>query len=541
MGSEIIVNTNTRETRIALLENGIISELYVERIKDEGIVGNVYKGRVVKVLPGMQVSFVNIGLGKSGFLYVSDINPPDRIEEYEKLTAGEAKPIEDESPPQAHHAHPEPAEGQQSQNTVTSMNGEGLSETGEEDFMKHPPQQLPIEELLQEGQEILVQVSKDPIGNKGARITSYISLPGRYLVFMPSVDHVGISRRIEDEAERKRLKKLLLELKPPGAGFIVRTASEGKDREEFTADIEFLTKLWNDIKQKAEKASAPVLIHQDLNLIYRVIRDLFTKDVDKMIIDSQGEYENCIRFVDSYMPALKPRIELYSGKDPIFDAYGIEIEIERALGRKIWLKSGGYIIIEQTEALTAVDVNTGKFVGKKNPEETILKTNLEAVKEIVYQLRLRNIGGIIIIDFIDMEKEDSKEKVFHALEQALKSDRSRTKIIEISEFGLVEMTRKRVRDSLSRTLCQTCPYCEGRGGIKSPTTVCYEIFREVQRVINASPVKKKILINVPPVVADMLSDEESQYIDKLEEDLKIKIIVKADFDMHQEQYEITAL
>jgi ribonuclease G len=260
-----------------------------------------------------------------------------------------------------------------------------------------------------------------------------------------------------------------------------------------------------------------------------------------MIIDSQEEYENCIGFVDSYMPALKERIELYSGKDPIFDAYGIEIEIERALGRKIWLKSGGYIIIEQTEALTAIDVNTGKFVGKKNPEETILKTNLEAVKEIVYQLRLRNIGGIIIIDFIDMEKEDSKEKVFHALEQSLKSDRSRTKIIEISEFGLVEMTRKRVRDSLSRTLCQTCPYCEGRGGIKSPTTVCYEIFREVQRVINASPAKKKVLINVPPVVADMLSDEESQYIDNLESALNIKIIIKADFDMHQEQYEITAL
>lgn len=527
MGSEIIVNTNIRETRVALLENGVISELYIERNKDKGIVGNVYKGRVVKVLPGMQVSFIDIGLGKSGFLYVSDINPPDRIEEYERLIAGETKQTVVEL-------------SRQTQDREVSVSGEGLSEA-EEDFLKTPPMQLPIEELLQEGQEILVQVSKDPIGNKGARITSYISLPGRYLVFMPFVDHVGISRRIEDEAERKRLKKLLLELKPPGSGFIVRTASEGKDREEFTADIEFLTKLWNDIKQKSEKASAPLLIHQDLNLIFRAIRDLFTKDVDKMIIDSQEEYENCIRFVDSYMPALKDRIELYSGKDPIFDAYGIEIEIERALGRKIWLKSGGYLIIEQTEALTAIDVNTGKFVGKKNTEETILKTNLEAVKEIVCQLRLRNIGGIIIIDFIDMEKEDSKEKVFHALEQALKTDRSRTKIIEISEFGLVEMTRKRVRDSLSRTLCQTCPYCEGRGGIKSPTTVCYEIFREVQRVINASPLKKKILINVPPVVADMLSDEESPYIDKLERDLKIKIVIKADFDMHQEQYEINAL
>ena len=511
MPPEIIVNTNMRETRVAIMENGDISELYIERKKDEGIVGNVYKGRVVKVLPGMQVAFIDIGLGKSGFLYVSDINVPDTIEEYEKL-AGED----------------------------ISLNDEMVDES-EEEMPRETVQKLPIEELLQEGQEILVQVSKDPIGSKGARITSYISLPGRYLVFMPSVDHVGISRRIEDESERRRLKRLLLELKPPGDGFIVRTASEGKDREEFIADIEFLTKLWNDIKQKSERVSAPVLIHQDLNLIFRSIRDIFTKNVDRLVIDSQEEYEKCIQFVNSYMPALKSKIDLYTGKDPIFDTYGIEIEIERALGRKIWLKSGGYIVIDQTEALVAIDVNTGKFVGKRNPEETILETNLEAVKEIVYQLRLRNIGGLIILDFIDMEKNESKEKVFHALEQALKPDRSRTKIMKISEFGLVEMTRKRVRDSLGRTLCQPGTYCEGRGSIKSPTTVCYEIFREIQRIINASPKKRKVLLNAHPIVADMLFDEENQYIDRLEKDLKVKIVVKSDYDLHQEQYEITAL
>ncbi|MBI4378242.1 MAG: Rne/Rng family ribonuclease [Nitrospinae bacterium] len=512
MSSEIIVCTNIRETRVALLENGVISELYIERKKDEGIVGNVYKGRVVKVLPGMQVAFIDIGLEKSGFIYVSDINLPDRIEEYEKIAGEEV-----------------------------SLEYEEAAEAIGEKIPEGSFQRLPIEELLQEGQEILVQVSKGPIGTKGARITSYIALPGRYLVFMPSVDHVGVSRRIENESERKRLKKLLLELKPPGSGFIIRTASEGKDKDEFIADIEFLMKLWNDIKQKTEKVSAPAIIHQDLNLIFRAIRDIFTKDVDRMVLDSHEEYENCSQFVNSYMPGLKSRIELYTGKDPLFDAYGIDIEIERALGKKIWLKSGGYIIIEQTEALTAIDVNTGKFVGKRNPEETILKTNLEAVKEIVYQLRLRNIGGLIIIDFIDMEKEESKEKVFHALEQILKSDRSRTKIMKISEFGLVEMTRKRVRDSLNRILCQPCPYCEGRGNIKSPTTVCYEIFREIQRAINASPKKRKVLINVPPIVADMLFDEESQYIDELEKDLMIKIVVKADYNLHQEQYEITTL
>lgn len=512
MSSEIIVNTNSWETRVALLENGVVSELYIERKKDEGIVGNVYKGRVVKILPGMQVAFVDIGLEKSGFLYVSDINLPDIIGEYEEIAGKEVSFPDEES---------------------TQPREEEISE----EFFQRPP----IEELLQEGQEILVQISKNPIGNKGARITSYITLPGRYLVFMPSVNQVGVSRRIDDESERNRLKKLLLELKPPGSGFIVRTASEGRDRDEFIADIEFLMKLWNDIKQKDDKASAPFLINQDLNLIFRVIRDLFTKDVDRMVIDSQEEYERCVKFADSYMPGLKSQIELYPGKDPIFDTYGIDIEIERALGRKIWLKSGGYIVIDQTEALTAVDVNTGKFVGKRNPEETILKTNLEALKEIVYQLRLRNIGGLIIIDFIDMEKEDSKEKVFHALEQALKTDRSRTKIMKISEFGLVEMTRKRVRDSLSQTLCQPCFYCEGRGNIKSPTTICYEIFREIQRVTNTSPAKRKVLLNVPPVIADMLFDEESRYIDRLENDLQVKIVVKADYDLHQEQYEITVL
>ncbi len=512
MTSEIIINTNPRETRVALLENNTIVELYIEYKKYEGILGNIYKGKVIKVLPGMQVAFVDIGLGKAGFLYVSDIDVFDIMDEYEREMRGNNNVLEENE---------------------TDFRKAGIS--------RRDVKPYPIEEILQKGQEIIVQVSRNPIGTKGARITSYIALPGHLLVFMPTVDQVGVSRRIESEAERKRLKKVVQEIKSPGCGYIVRTVSEGKDKDELLADVNFLTRLWQNIKQKSEKAPAPSLIYRDIDLISRTIRDLYSRDVERVIIDSQEEYERCLELVNSYSPDIKPRITLYEGKEPIFDAYGLEMEIGRALGRKIWLKSGGYIIIEQTEALVAVDVNTGKYVGKRDPEETTLKTNLEAVKEIVYQLRLRNIGGIIIIDFIDMEKTESKEKVFNSLEQALKADRSRTNILKISELGLVEMTRKRVRENLCRILCSPCPYCEGRGRIKSPTTLCYEIFREIRRVVDISSSKNKILVNVHPVVADLLFDEESYYLETIEKELNKKIIIKADYDLHQEQYEINLL
>jgi ribonuclease G len=510
MGSEILIDTTSHETRVALLENGSVTEIYVEREKDKGIVGNIYKGIVTKILPGMQAAFVDMGLRRAGFLHVADVEPLEGTESLEKL-------IEDE-----------PAE----------EDDKLLAE-------KHRPGRrafdMPIEEVLQEGQEILVQVSKEPLGTKGARITSYITLPGRYLVFMPMVEHIGVSRRIANEEERLRLKDIVRDAKVPGVGFIVRTVSESVASHELHSDMAFLTKLWEDVQRKASTLPAPALVHPDLNIVLRTVRDLFTAEVDRLIIGSPQDYQSCLDFVCTYLPHLQPKIELYQGKEPIFEAYGVELEIERALGRKIWLKSGGYIVIDQTEALVAVDVNTGRFVGKRNPEETILQTNLEAVKEIVYQLRLRNIGGIIIIDFIDMEREESREKVYNALLNALRTDRSRTRISKISELGLVEMTRKRVRESLGRVLCRPCPYCDGSGTIKSAPTICYEILREVQRAASTSPKRRKILVRLHPVVADLLLDEETGYVESLEEQFQKQIVIKGDYDLHEEQYEVMLL
>lgn len=514
MSTEIIVNANSRETRVSVVENHIPVEFYIEHKNDEEIVGNIYKGRVIRVLPGMQVAFVDIGLGKAGFLYVSDVDMLDIIEEHESFLN----------------------KNKQMDTNKEDIDFENKTNKKNFDRLYH------IEEVLQEGQEILVQVSKNPIANKGARITSYITLPGRYLVFMPTVDHIGISRRIEDEAERKRLKKIIQDMKSPGIGYIIRTVGEGKNKEEFESDINFLGKLWEDIKIKAENSKIPSLVYKDIDLIYRTLRDLFTKDVDQLIVDSPDVYKRCISFAGSYMSDFKSRVKLYDEKEPIFDAYGLEMEIEKALGRKVWLKSGGYIAIDQTEALVAIDVNTGKYVGNKNPEETILKTNLEAAKELVYQLRLRNIGGLIVIDFIDMEMESSKEKVYQVLEQALKTDRSRTNILKVSDLGLVEMSRQRVRESIGHILCRSCPYCEGKGRIKSAKTICYEVFNGIQRAVDSGHANKdKILINVHPQVADLLLGGESPYLDQMEKKFKKNIIVKADYDMHREQFEITKI
>ena len=510
MGSEIIIDTTSHETRVALLENGSVTELYVEREKDKGIVGNIYKGIVTKILPGMQAAFVDLGLRRAGFLYVTDVEPLEGTESLEKL-------VEDDAP-----------EDDDKLLAEKRRQGRRILDS-------------PIEEVLQEGQEILVQVSKEPIGTKGARVTAYITLPGRYLVFMPMVDHIGVSRRIANEEERQRLKEIVREAKTPGIGFIVRTVSEGVDSHELHSDMAFLTKLWEDIQKKAALAPAPALVHPDLNIVLRTVRDLFMSDVDRLIVDGAQDYQSCLEFVRSYLPHLEPKIQLYQGKEPIFEAYGVELEIERALGRKIWLKSGGYIVIDQTEALVAVDVNTGRFVGKRNPEETILQTNLEAVKEIVYQLRLRNIGGIIIIDFIDMEREESREKVYNALLNALRSDRSRTRISKISELGLVEMTRKRVRESLGHVLCRPCPYCDGSGAIKSSTTICYEILREIRRAAAAFEKRRKIMVRLHPVVADLLLEDEGSFLEALEERFQKQIVIKGDYDLHEEQYEVMLL
>jgi ribonuclease G len=364
-------------------------------------------------------------------------------------------------------------------------------------------------------------------------------MPGRYLVLMPNVEHIGISRRISDEIERTRLRTIVEDIKPKGYGLIIRTASEASTEEDLKKDLEFLILLWENIQRKKDRVSAPSLLYSDLDLVFRSVRDLMIQDVKRLVIDSDEEYERIRDFVRAYFEKLLGKIELYDGTEPIFDAFGIELDISRALGRKVWLKSGGYIVIDQTEAMTVIDVNTGKFVGKEELEDTILKTNLEAVKEIAYQIRLRNLGGIIIVDFIDMEKYENRERVFNAFVEAMKKDRAKNTISHISELGLIQMTRKRVRESLGRTLCESCPYCEGKGFVKSPRTLCYEIFRKIMRL--AKHGGERIIVTAHPSVAEVLTDEERGGVENIEERYNVKITIKENRNLHQENYEVTVL
>lgn len=502
MANELILNVTLGETRVARLENGIVSELYIERAREQGVVGNIYKGKVVRVLPGMQAAFIEIGLERTAFLHASDV--------VQEMTRFEAVLETEENLPAA------PKKQRRFASTHRKT----------------------IEELLREGKEILVQVEKEPMGTKGARLTSHISLPGRYLVYMPTVNHVGLSRRIGDEKERRRLRQLIENTRPKGSGFIIRTACLGIPDEEIQADMDYLIRTWQEIEAQAARSKSPALIHAELDVLLRVVRDLFTPDIERLVIDNQEGYNRVQEFVQTFMPNLKSSLSIYDQPEPIFDHFGIEIEITRALGQKVWLKSGGYIIIEQTEALTAIDVNTGRFVGRRDLEDTILKTNLEAVKEIVYQLRLRNIGGIIILDFIDMERHSNRQKVFNALKEALKSDRARTTITKISELGLVEMTRKRTREDLRRQLTDPCTYCEGRGYLKSPTTVCFDIFRDIRREAPAMK-GKQIIVYAHSLVSGMLYDEERQWLEELEERFKKRISVKAVPEYHLEQFDVT--
>jgi ribonuclease G len=505
MSSELIINVTSFETRVALLENSSLAELHIERESDKGITGNIYKGRVTRVLPGMQAAFVDIGLSRSAFLYVVDVYQSDRSFE-EIMNGSQDGSVELEQ-------NNKPAELQKSRLTY------------------------PIEDLLIEGQEIPVQVVKEPIGSKGSRISSHVSLPGRYLVFMPMVNHVGISRRIENDEERARLKEIVQRIKPADAGFIIRTASEGAAEEEIAMDMDFLSKVWNNIQKRMVNAAVPSLVHEDLSISLRAIRDLYSRDVERVVVDSRKTYESIMEFSDTFMPQLKYSVEYYDREEPIFDAYGIEVEISRALGKRIWLKSGGYIVIEETEALVAIDVNTGRYVGKGNPDDTIYKTNQEAVKEIAYQIRLRNLGGIIIIDFIDMEKESDREKILQAFKEALSKDRAKTNILSISELGLIEMTRKRVRENLSRKMGESCPYCEGRGSIRSTPSLCYEILRAIRREAMNS-IGSKIIVLVHPDVATFLYDEERNGVEELEKQIQKKIMIKIKDDLHHEQFEV---
>jgi ribonuclease G len=729
MSSILVINAAGRETRVALVEGGHIAEFYLERKKDKGVVGNIYKGRVVRVLPGMQAAFVDIGLEKAAFLYVSDVvYDPDFARAQFELTEGEHEdtpdvPTESEADAaEAAHVHPLPvdaeveevsgesaahrpvsealprdtvmelaanapavsipespsapvveavaeapaapvleapaanvaSEGAASSSEATppvtlpapvmeavqaapaaeasasesavATSPEEVAVTGASDESATtaalamailPPEPPPaaatalseiipspagaesaqaarpaevsgerrtpreareareprpregrekdkarrpqeekrrdkrddekekpkqrrtdkIEDLLKVGQEVVVQISKDPIGTKGARLTSHISIPGRHLVFMPTVDHVGISRRISNEKERRRLRDIVDKLRPPGTGFIVRTVAENVPQEKLESDIRFLIEVWNQVVRRNEKRGGPGLLHPDLDLILRATRDLFAHDVEKLVVDDREEYERILGFVTAQDPALRDRVALHEGDDTVFDAYGIEQELQRATQRKVWLKSGGYLIIDQAEALTAIDVNSGRYVGKKSLEETITKINVEAAKEIVYQLRLRNIGGIIICDFIDMEKAQNRDKVFKSLQEALGRDKAKTNVLRISELGLVEMTRKRVRESIGRMLHEDCPYCDGNGFVKTATTVAYEIFREIRR--EAPGYKDSTLvINCNAEVARLLQGEERNELRHLMDRYNKSIQVKAQQNYHREQYDI---
>ncbi|MFL5420034.1 MAG: Rne/Rng family ribonuclease [Myxococcales bacterium] len=746
MSNILVINASGQETRVALIEQGTISEYYLERKNEKGIVGNVYKGKVVRVLPGMQAAFVDIGLDKAAFLYVADIvadpsfpgfseeieiqagategdpldiddvaepgiengaptppagsspveegaapgNPtpdsvprvavqavdvstiptpievtpmavipvpePGRDAPAEHEGNREAPPTSDpwprEAAPAAEASHDEHAEaGAHPGEPILELTAEEALEEGEEEGDDEDddldegdaahaaaeaaiaaessgaapdatpsgaapetagapgaaegkigvsPEQRPalrerrgrrrggrgrkrgapakpaeerpkpeqrqqqgrdrqenkrlgnghghgrraqIQDLLKEGDEVLVQVVKDPIGTKGARITCHISLPGRHLVFMPTVDHVGISRRIENEKERRRLRELVDRYRPPGTGFIVRTVAENEPEEKLTADIKFLLGLWNEVGKKRENLRAPALVHPDLDLVLRSVRDLFSDDVSKLVIDDRAEYERVRTFVADVAPELRDTVELYSGDEPIFDEFGIEQELQKAQNRKVWLKSGGYIIIDQTEALVAIDVNSGRYVGKKGAgaslEDTITKINCEAAKEIVYQLRLRNIGGIIIIDFIDMDKGSNREKVFKTLQEALGVDRAKTNVLKISDIGLVEMTRKRVRESVTRLTTEMCPTCDGRGHVRSKTTMGYEIMREVQRAARKHR-EDQIIVSCHPEVAKLLQGPEREAMRLLMMKLNRSITVRPQPQYHVEQFDLYA-
>jgi ribonuclease G len=503
VSSEIIVNTTGKETRIGLIESGQLTELLIDRGDARSFVGNVYLGKVVRVLPGMQAAFVDCGLERAAFLYVGDIYP-------------------------AFLDVPQEDDGDDEEVTVSEETSHAAPRVG----------QPPIQDLIKEGQEIVVQVAKDPIGTKGARITTHITLPGRYLVFMPTVDHVGISRRIDRDRERRKLRDYLESARPKGAGFIARTVCAGQPMSSIEQDVEYLTSTWSKIQENARTKRAPAQLHADHGLVLRVVRDHFTGGVDRMLVDSKELFEDVQGFVSHFMPKYKDRIQLYRGQEPIFDTFGVEAEINRSLGKKVWLKSGGYLIVDQTEALTAIDVNSGKFVGSSSLEETTFQINLEAAKEIVYQLRLRNIGGIIILDFIDMEKAANRDKVFKALEEELKKDRARTNVLKISELGLVEMTRKRVQEDLVRYISEPCSYCDGHGYTRSKATIVYDVLREIRREANRQPNRQEIFVNANPNVADLMYGEEMESVEELEKRLERRIVVRAMGHYHVERYEV---
>lgn len=675
MIKDMIVSSTALETKVAILEDDQLAELYIERHRNRGILANTYKGKVTKVLPGMQSAFVNIGLEKDAFLYVSDFveeneeceqvfpaveepmdvaipeseapvrpqrrdrkgergrwrDKKDRTEtarennsssgvkeppqesplehwnisnetereteaHFESDILSASSEIPDLSPPAPFDLPVEAPEREPFSNPQNEQT-EGISETAspvsdpaaeisgsnseippmEAASIRDDGESLPfaadenpksgfvrrrgagarrkrytaarhtpraehqsIDTMLHEGQEVLVQVAKEPIAKKGARVTSHIALPGRYLVYMPTVEHIGVSRKIGSDAERLRLKEIILKHRDdfPG-GVIVRTAAEEHSEEDLANDLKFLVKLWEEMRTRSEKVSAPALIHAEMNLVQRLLRDQFSFEFASIRVDDELEYQRIVEFVDKIYPNLVHRVKLYTKENSIFDEYGITPEIDKLLQPKIWLKSGGYIVINQTEALVSIDINTGKFVGRGNSlEETITRTNLEAVKEIVRQVRLRDLGGIIVIDFIDMDERKNRKRVMEALSEEISRDKAPNKILEFNEFGLVAITRKRVKQSLERTLCQPCPYCSGSGMVKSIATTCHNIYHEIEKMRGSLDERTELMVRVHPDVARALRESESNVIEELRHVLHRDIMIKADPTLHIEHFNI---
>jgi ribonuclease G len=487
INEEILINITPQETRVAIVENGALQEVCIERERSRGIVGNIYKGKVNRVLPGMEAAFVDIGLEKAGFLHVSDV---DVVQPVEPVEVNGVRPV--------------------------------------------------ITELLREGQTLLVQVVKDPIGTKGARLTTSISVPSRYLVYMPNSSNVGISVKIEAELERERLKTLLENCRAENqlGGCIIRTAAEGVNELELQRDMSFLSKLWGALLESAETVVPGSIIHEDLPLSIRTLRDMVGAGTNMVMVDSRETFQKMQSFAARYIPDLPARIEHYPGDRPLFDLYNIDDEIQRALARQVGLKSGGYLIIDQTEAMTTIDINTGAFVGHQNLEETIFKTNMEASQAIARQLRLRNLGGIIIIDFIDMEHDDHKRQVLNSLQKYLARDHAKTQVCDVSPLGLVEMTRKRTRESLEHVLCEPCTICHGRGSVKTTETVCYEIFREILREARFYDEAQQLLVMANQDVVDRLLDEEAANLAELETFIRIPVKLQVEAHLSQESYDV---
>jgi ribonuclease G len=537
MTKEMIISSNAHETRVAILEDDQVAEIFIERERQRGVVGNLYKGRVSKVLPGMQSAFVDLGLERDGFLYVSDV--ADTFEELDKFDT------EDEAPafaPQTDGG----ASAAQARSSAPRGNGGGASaRQGRDREPKNRPEPK-IEELLKEGQEIIVQVAKEPLGTKGARLTSHATMPGRFLVFMPTVDHVGISRKIDSREERSRLRAIVREFREQtgfAGGVIIRTAAAGRPKEDILSDLDYFHKIWIEIRQKSETSRAPAVVYREQSLVAKLLRDLLTEDYTAIRIDNEPEYRKILELVERFMPTLAPRVKLYDKEFPIFEEYGVQAEIDKALRSKVWLKSGGSIVINQTEALVAIDVNTGRYVGKKTAgrlEDTILKTNLEAVKEIVRQIRLRDLGGIIVLDFIDMEEKKNRQKVYQVVEQELRRDRAPSKALQVSDFGLVIITRKRVKQSLERVLTEPCPYCAGSSVIKSSSTVCYDILAEVKK-ISADLDGQSLVLRVNPDIARALREEERAVMKELKQTVGRDVTIRSDVQLHHEQFDLMAI